>query len=73
MALKKAKCLDCQNEFYFNDTDEMSCVKCGSTNTKKKFFSSFSTKEKSSTGQLTKQHIEETREMLEELKKEKWK
>lgn len=73
MALKKAVCLDCKTEFYFNDTDQMLCVECGSENTKKKFLSFFSAKEKSSAGQVASRHIEETKEMLKELKKEKWK
>ncbi len=75
MAIKQAKCLDCENKFYFNDADDedLTCVHCKSLNVKRTFFSKFSSREKSNVGQATRRHIEETKEMLKEVKKEKWK
>jgi len=49
------------------------CEKCGNNMEKVFSKSHFTTGEKSNAGEIAKAHIEETKQMLNDLKKEKWK
>lgn len=72
MALQKYKCLDCFEELILRP-DFLICSSCQSENLKKVFKFETTIKKDASVGQHVKQSIEETKEKIKEIKKDRMK
>lgn len=71
MPLNKMLCADCGHSGVEMRTN-LQCPKCGSEKYAKIFPKRLTTGENNKAGQATILHIQETKEQIKELKKEKW-